>query len=66
MFAIIFQELHVYNQPIMICVANILLFFMKPAEVYFIIYSLLKKSNDLMHNKNKINEIHWFFCMDKT
>jgi hypothetical protein len=46
--AIIFKDMHIHNQPMMICVANLLLIFMKPAEVFFVLHALVKNSNDLL------------------
>jgi hypothetical protein len=50
----------------MICVANILLIFMKPAEVFFILQALFKKSNEKLSNPELISKIKWHFYHDKT
>jgi len=59
MIAIIFKEMHIHNQPIMICVANLLLIFIKPAEAFFVLQALVKYSNDLLSKPETISKIRW-------
>lgn len=55
--AIIFKEMHIEHQPIMISFANLLLIFMKPAEVFYVLLALIKSSNEQLGKPSEISKV---------
>jgi hypothetical protein len=63
--AMLFVSKGIKNSPYLVCAANVLLIFLKPAEVYFVLDILIKKSIEMQSNQEELSRIRWHFTTDK-
>ncbi len=62
----LFASKGIKNSPYLVSAANVLLVFLKPGEVYFVLDHLIKKSDELQKNKTDLSKIKWHFTTEKT
>lgn len=63
--SILFKEKGIKHSPLMATLANLLLVFMKPAEVYYVLNELACKSLETFKSKELTEDIQWHFTFEK-
>lgn len=63
---LLFKERHIKHSPMMISVASLLIIFMKPSEVYFVLSELINSSTEIQKNQEQAHLIRWHLTFDKN
>jgi|LauGreDrversion4_2_1035121.scaffolds.fasta_scaffold210906_1 hypothetical protein len=63
--ALLFKEKGIKHSPLIADAANLLLVFLKPAEVYYLLIKLCEKSDELFKSEDGIAELRWYFTFEK-
>lgn len=64
--AILFNERHIKHSPMMAQVASLLLIFLKPSEVYFVLSELVSSSQAAFQDPEQQALIRWHFTFEKN
>ena len=59
--SMLFKEKGIKHSPLIANVANLLLVFLKPAEVYYVLISLCKSSEELFKTEEGTAKLRWYF-----